>query len=370
MNSSIVTVPAAGGETHILDYLTDEQRFGPGFEAMREAMGACVETFPRDTGAARASYQGEPGSTLRFIGQARPQQAILFGSSSFRLDRIAIYLSGTGPIEYFRAGLGCGYTLRDVRWLADSVLEEILGEIIVPPEGYMDYSQYVSDAFRVPENRRRADENYLSVMGQIGECWGTLLAARGFSDGESFVLRNVGLKSVWRNSGWRIRVIFMDHDDLTVAGSRYQYLWPWREVAGMDRDQVHILGGPMGDETIPGEVGALKSIYRLSPETGDAGLKALEEAATMAYQKTQSQLDADLELQSVFYPRFIEGHKDFDKLVPWYLNTDPAEAESWKVEAAAYLKAKNYDDELVAEYTKTVCHFRAFFERLSFLYRR
>jgi hypothetical protein len=72
----------------------------------------------------------------------------------------------------------------------------------------------------------------------------------------------------------------------------------------------------------------------------------------------------------MFYPRFIEGHKDFDKLVPWYLNTDPAEAESWKVEAAAYLRTKNYDGELVAEYTKTVCHFRAFFERLSFLYRR
>ena len=74
---------------------------------------------------------------------------------------------------------------------------------------------------------------------------------------------------MWKSGAWQTRIIFMDHDDLTVAGSRYQYLWPWREVSGMQRDQVHILGGPMGDETIPGEVGALKNIYRVSPDVAD-----------------------------------------------------------------------------------------------------
>jgi hypothetical protein len=296
-----------------------------------------------------------------------PQQAILFGSSSFRLDRIELYLSESGPEEYFRAGLGRHYTLRDVRWLADSVLEEILGELSVPPARFEDYSQYVRDAFDVPVNRKRADDNYLSVMRQIGQCWGTLLAVRGFSDGESFVQRNVGLKSVWRNAEWQIRVVFMDHDDLTVAGSRYQYLWPWREVSGMERDQIHILGGPMGDETIPGEVGALKAIYRVSPEVGEKGVSSLEQSLSSAYRKTQSQLDSDPQLQSIFYPRFIERHRDFDELVPWFLNRDPSDAESWKVEAAEYLGTK-CGDELAAEYAKIVCHFRNFFERMRFLY--
>ena len=267
-------------------------------------------------------------------------------------------------------GLGRGYTLRDVRWLADSVLEEILGAVTVPSEGYLDYPQYVRDAFRVPENRARANENFLSVMRQIGECWGTLLAVRGFSDGESFVQRNVGLKSFWKNGAWQIRIIFMDHDDLTVAGSRYQYLWPWREVSGMQRDQIHILGGPMGDEIIPGETGVLKKIYRVSSEVGGAGLKSLEEAMSGAYDRTQSQLDTNLELRALFYPQFLEGYRDFDELVPGFLEANPSQAESWKAEAAASMKAKRYDDELIAEYTKTISHFRGFFERVSFLYSR
>jgi hypothetical protein len=368
MNSSIVTVPANAGQTHILDYLTDEQQFGAGLQQTRAAMSECVESFPWDTGVARASYQGERGLTLQFIGQALPQQAVIFGSSSLRLDRIAVYLSDAGPEEYFRRGLGRSYALRDVRWLADSVLEEILGEVTIPPEGYVDYSQYVRDAFRVPENRRRADQNYLSVMRQVGEFWGTLLGVRGFSDGESFVLRNVGLKSVWKNGGWQIRIIFMDHDDLTVAGSRYQYLWPWRELSGMQRDQIHILGGPMGGEIIPGEVGALKNIYRVSPEVGAAGVKSLDGGLSAAYRRTQSQLAVNPELRGLFYPQFLEGFRDFDQLVPGFLETDPSRVESWKDQAAGFLRTKHYDDELIGEYTKGICHFREFLERVSFLY--
>jgi hypothetical protein len=333
-------------------------------------MRGCVESFPSDTGVARASYSGEAGLTLQFIGQALPQQAIIFGSSSFRLDRISLYLSDKGPEEYFRIGLGRDYRLSDVRWLADTVLEEILGEFTIPPEGCIDYPQYLRAAFRVPENRRRADDNYLSTMRQIGECWGTLLAVRGFSDGESFVQRNVGLKSVWKSGAWQIRIIFMDHDDLTVAGSRYQYLWPWREVSGMQRDQVHILGGPMGDETIPGEVGALRNIYRVSSEIADRGMTLLEQALRGAYRLTQAQIGRNDELRSVFYPGFLDGYRDFDELVPSFLGSHRFRIDLWRTEAEAYLKSKRYSEELVAEYIKSIVHFAEFFERMRFLYCR
>ena len=242
--------------------------------------------------------------------------------------------------------------------------------MIVPPEGYLEYPQYVRDAFRVPENRRRADENYLSAMWQIGECWGTLLAVRGFSDGESFVQRNVGLKSIWKEGNWQIRVIFIDHDDLTVAGSRYQHLWPWREVAGMDRDYLHIFGGQMGDETIPGEVGALNSIYRVSPAVGCAGLSSLKDAIGVAYHLTQSHLATNERLRSLFHPYFLEGYRDFDELVPGFLEVDRSQTESWAVEAEALLARKQYGAELIAEYVKTIGRFREFFERIEFLYSR
>src|SRR5262249_4545860 len=142
--------------------------------------------------------------------------------------------------------------------------------------------------------------------------------------------------------------------DLTVAGSRYRYLWPWRELSGMERDLVHILGGPMGDETIPGEVGALRSIYRVSSEVGDAGLKRLEEATVLAYDRTQSQLGGNHELQNLFYPRFIEGYRDFDQLVPGFLKTDPSQMEFWKCEAANYLRTKGYEEELITEYMNAI----------------
>jgi hypothetical protein len=370
MNSSIVNVPTADGETHILDYLNDEHRFGTGFEATRAAMRDCIESFPSDTGVARASYSGEAGTTLQFIGQALPEQAIIVGSTSFRLDRIVLYLSESGPEQYFKAGFGRSCTPSDAQWLADSVLEEILGELTVPVQGYLGYSEYIRETFRVPENRRRADANYLSVMRQIGECWGTLLAVRGFSDGESFVLRNAGLKSIWTNGAWQIRIIFMDHDDLTVAGSRYQYLWPSREISGMRSDQVHILGGPMGDETIPGEVGTLQTIYRVDSDLSRAGVTALEEALVAAYRSTQDQISSNEDLRALFYSRFLVGYRDFDELMPGFLDSDPSQLDSWKTEAETHLVAKGYESQLIAEYIKVIPQARPFFERMRFLYFR
>ena len=126
----------------------------------------------------------------------------------------------------------------------------------------------------------------------------------------------------------------------------------------------------MGDETIPGEVGALRNIYRVGLEVGDAGLKRLEEAPVLAYYRTQSQLGSNHELQNLFYARFLQGYRDFDFLVPGFLKTDPSQIESWKREAAAYLSTKGYEDELINEYTNAICRWRAFLERMSFLYAR
>jgi hypothetical protein len=363
MNSSIVTAPTADGEAHILDYL------GAASGETRQAMRACVRTFPSDTGIRAASYEGENGLTLQFIGQALPQQAVIFGSSSFRLDRISLYLSDAGAEHYFRSGLGRGYTIADARWLADSVLEEVLGEVEVPDGPYRDYAQYVREAFAVPGNRRCADMTYVSVMGQIGEFWGTLLAVRGFSDGESFVQRNVGLKSVWRD-GWNVRIIFMDHDDLTMAGSRYQYLWPVRELAGMQRDQIHILGGAFGEDPVLGDVGALRGIYRVNAEVAESGLRELEAAVVTAYRKTQAELDANQELQALFYPQFIRRHRDLDRLIASFLETDTSRQEAWQAASEDYMRVQGYDGELIAETVDAIRRVRGFLERMRFLYAR
>jgi hypothetical protein len=369
-NNGIVTLPAGDGEAHFLDYLTDEAVFGEGFETTREAMRMCVEAFPSDTGVRHASYSGPQGETLQFIAQALPEQAILVGSSSFRFDRLLLYLSDLGAEHYFRDGLKVDYDETDAQWLADTVLEEILGMVALRFTPFSNYATYVRDTFAIPENRQRADANFLSVMEQIGTCWGTLLAMRGFSDGESFVLRNVGLRSCWRSGAWRVRVIFMDHDDLTVAGSRYPHLWPWREASGMSMDSIHILGGKMGDDWIPGEAGALKQFYRVNATTADAGDRALQAAAQSAYRKTQTALGNNEELRSLFGPTFLNAIQDYDELVPSLLEAAPEAVEARKTRAAEHLRGKGYGEELVSEYVRAILHFREFFERVTFLYAK
>jgi hypothetical protein len=368
--SSVVEVPTADGPVHILDYLTDAAVFGQGFDDMRRALGACADGFPVNSGLARASYQGPRGRTLQFIGQASPEQAVIRGSSSFRLDRLALYLSDEGPEEYFVEGLGRQPTQIELRWLADTLLEEILGELAVPPGGYRDHAQYVRDALAVPCNRARADRHYVSAMHQLGECWGVVLAMFGFSDGESFVQRNVGLRSVWRDGDWRVCVIVQDHDDLTMAGVSPKHISPWREVSGMQRDQIHILGGSTGRATIPGDAGALKEIYRVDPEVGAAGVAALEAALVAAYDRGRAALAVNHELRALFRPGFLDARGDYYELVSRFLRADLENLDPWTEDAAAYLGGRGYGDEQVATYTKSIYHFRRFFDRMRFLYSR
>lgn len=368
-NNSIVSLPAANGDAHLLDYLTDENCFGAQFESTRASMRSCSDAFPSDTAVAKASYAGEAGATLQFIGQALPEQAILAGSTSYRLDRILLYLSDSGPEAYFRAGLGREWNEIDEQWLAVTVLEEILGTVRLPEGSYAGYSKYVRDLFAIAQNRERADENFVSVAQQVGECWGTLLAVRGFTDGESFVLRNAGLRSVWRDGEWQVRYITMDHDDLTVAGSRYKHLWPWRELSGMTFDAIHILGGKMGEERIPGEMGALRQIFRVNESVAEMGHAALRRAAREAYDKTQRALETNESLRAMFNENFLQAYKDFDELEASFPR-EPEGIDRWKAEAAETLRRKGHSEELVAETIRAVGHFREFFERARFLYER
>ena len=358
--SSVVTAPAPEGDMHILDYLAQ------GGDSMQAAMQSCVESFPYDTGVEPASYSGEGALVLRFVGQALPEQAVIFGSTSYRLDRLQLYLSDDGPRHYFTEGLGRSYDALDARWLADTAVEEVLGRLASPLPPFESYPQYVRDLFVV--NRAGADDQYLSVTRQFGEYWGTLLAVRGFTDGESFVQRNVGLKSVRQDGEWRTRIIFMDHDDLTVAGSRYRYLWPSRELAGQYNDMVHILGGQFGEEVVPGSLAALGVIYQVSPELAEVGRKTLQETVRSAYRKTKAEIDRNPGFQALFYPDFVTFHRDFDHLYAGYLQIGTDEAEDWATRTGEYLTSRGWGSELIVETIAALRKHRTLLERMRFLY--
>src|SRR5262249_39404967 len=116
-----------------------------------------------------------------FLGRFAPAQSIIVGTTSFRLDKIALYLSDDGPTEYFQ-GLGVTYSDDDARRLAEQVFEEILGQFTPPKSRYSSQSDYARAILSQTDNRSRADNIYLSVMEQIGNYWGTLLGIGGSSD--------------------------------------------------------------------------------------------------------------------------------------------------------------------------------------------
>ena len=93
---SIHQVPTNDGPAQVLDYFTDPEVFGGEYAAMREAMRRSIRSFGEEWEAAPLELPGDLGTTVTFLNQTAPAQAILGGTSSFRLDLLANYLSGIG----------------------------------------------------------------------------------------------------------------------------------------------------------------------------------------------------------------------------------------------------------------------------------
>ena len=138
------------------------------------------------------------------------------------------------------------------------------------------YRQYLTAAFAVASNRARADGYYLSFVQQMARFWGAVLAVRGYTRGESFVARNVGLKSVWVAGQWQVKIIFMDHDAVVIPGPRDQDFHPQFALDGMALDETYIWGGLPPEERATSAVGYLQSIYRVSDDLGNRANRWLE----------------------------------------------------------------------------------------------
>jgi hypothetical protein len=368
--TTVYTVPTPNGEQHVLNYFTEPGVFGnAGFGKMRSAMGESISAFNREDtfGAPRAA--GDLGLTSQFLSQVAPSQAILVGTSSFRLDRVALYLSNRGAAEYFQA-LGRRYSRDDARRLAEDVLEEALGVLVTPRVRYASHRQYVRAALQLTPNRARADAVFLSLMNQIGQFWGTLIGARGFSNGESFVARNVGLRSVWENGDWRVKIIFMDHDGLNLIGRQAHSFHPLNTIGGMMLDHIHIFGKKRGRRRIKGEVGLLEEIYRPNETVRRKGRSILRRTVRDAYQKTIRAIDSDPEVQRFFQRSFVERIRDWDQIVGEFLTTggDSQAFERWKKRTRRFLEKRRYTNRLIEVHLRAVERHSGFLRRQRFLY--
>ena len=363
--STVYAVPVDGHEVQTVIYFTDPNVFERRFAKMRQAMAQGVAAFEDEGYSKLPALPGDLGLTAQFLSIVAPAQAIISDTSSFRLDRLAIYLSDNGPEDYFGGQSHTSYTQHDARRFADAVLEEILGVYVPPGVAYESHEQYVAAALRLRKNRRRADEIYLSLMQQIGTVLGTLIGIRGYSRGESFVARNVGLRSVWEGGEWRVKIILMDHDALVILGSHNTDFYPHEALHGLLLDETYLWG--RGE--ILGTVGHLQRIYRISENIYQQGLDAARAAAKTAYKKTQRQLASDPNSRALFHETFVERLSHWDELVAAFLRATANGDDSgdWK-EKLYRTFAKKYDQQWLDTHIDALEKNRGFLERHSYLF--
>src|SRR5271165_239985 len=366
--SSIRTIPACCGDTHLLSYFTKRGDFRDGFDAMREQMARAVRAF--EGGDEGTALNGDLGLTVRCLEHVTPRQAILAGSTSFRLKHLEQYLAPGGDGAYFAQGLGQTYTPDDSRRLADTLLEEILGVFEPPAVCERPYAEYLDAAFEHKGNRARADRGYLAALSEIGRFWGTLLAIGGFSYGESFVDRNVGLRSKRTPAGWAPRICFMDHDSLVVPGLKQiqQKLEPARMIDGMRADEWYILGTDPAMTNPLGEVLSLSRIYRASSVVRAAGASRFRKSLAASYRKTRRALSGSL--GNGFSGQYLKAFADWEETVRRYLGAldRGVSFDEWRKPEEQRLISMGYAELAARELADSAKYGEDFFLRYDFLY--
>jgi hypothetical protein len=208
-------------------------------------------------------------------------------------------------------------------------------------------------------------------MTQLGRFWGTLLGIRGHTQGESFVERNAGLRSVWRDGRWQVELVFMDHDSLSFASIGTHVYRPRDSVANAAKDSKHILGGIYGNRfRVRGEHWFLRRIYRVGSSLERRGVAAFRAEMKRAYDLTHDAIRTKPELSKHFHDTFLANLRDWDALVTSYFRTPKLRSarNAWRAASHAHLVSRGYDTDIAEEHVRTVTIQAKFLRRIGFLF--
>jgi DUF971 family protein len=219
----------------------------------------------------------------------------------------------------------------------------------------------------MPENRRRADEIFLELVKQMAVFWGTLLGVRGHSRGESFVARNVGLRSVWEDGQWRVKLIFMDHDAMSLPELDHGHFFAQNALPAILIDERHIWGRANPALFPTTLVGCLHKIYRTGAHVKRKATLLAQHELKAAYKKTQQELTTNAKLRAFFSDVFLNRLFDWDEFVAGYLN---GRDRRWRAKMKAMFADKGYEPDQYDCYAQAVEKNKGFFERNGFLFER
>ena len=363
--NTVYSIPSRVGPVPIFRYFNDKQVYGAGHTEMRAAMKDVVIALKKDEGRNLPHVAGYMGLTAEYISHDAPGQALLSGTSSFRIDKLGLYLSPVGAETYFKNYLQLDYTAAQAKQFADALLEEVLGVYDPPDLECDDYGRYVDAALSMTANRARADEIFLNLVRQIAEVWGTLLGIKGYSRGESFVPRNVGLRSVWEKGQWKVKLVFMDHDALSLPDHEIGHFFAQTAIVSMVHDERHTWGRANPALFHTTLVGYLMSIYRVGSELADRAQTLAAEVLSATYRKTQHAIVHDPKLRVFFMNVFLDRLLDWDHFVKGYLN---GKTPAWEAQMKKLLADKGYEKDAFNYFIEAAEKGRGFLERNRFLY--
>ena len=198
-------------------------------------------------------------------------------------------------------------------------MEEILGLYHPPGVPYREHGEYLGAAFEEPRNRARADRIFRSLMQQIGTFWGTMLAIRGHSFGESLVARNAGIATCWLRGRWCVKLVFMDHDNLYIPAPDLEQFHPHFVLDGTSEDWNYAIGDSKPGAAPVSLVDFLRRIYRVGPSVATEGDTRLRLAIARAYRRARRAVVRRPELRGLFSPEFLEASAAWERRVALHL---------------------------------------------------
>jgi hypothetical protein len=367
---AIKAVPRSDGDhIRLLNWFEDPAAFGGGFDAMRRAMARSLSAFVEEGYVIKSVPRSPEAQTRAFLQCMTPAQCTLVGTSALRLDKADAWLRGKGAESYFTTIYGRRPSVPQACSLADTILLEILG-MYRPPARRDSYPGYVAAAFADAENRAAADRAFSAALKSLGCLWGTLLGLRGFTEGECFVPRNVGLKAVFTGGTWRPQIIFMDHELTSIVGKRWRHFHPRTALPGMHKDWVHIVGGKLGGQLWPGTVATLIDIYRVDAALADQGRASMIEEIRRAYRVTLARLRDDEDVRAHFRPSFLDPLLAWDAVIARYRasRVGARKRSKWKGRMRRVMETHGLDEPLIQEYREAIHRHRRMLHRCPYLF--
>ena len=229
---------------HIVDYFRGWP-LRPGRDQTRPAMRRSIDAFCRESarGRAAARRRARPGDTV-----SRASRSDAVTAHGTRRRSASIDSRPTSPrmarTIYFAEGLHTPVSAAPrAKRFADELLEEVLGIVTPQDAPFEHHAQYIDAVFAGPGEPRHGpigiSLGHAADRHVLGHAAGDASATRY---GESFVARNVGLKSVWAGGSGESRSSSWTTTCMYLTGRMSRDFHPLSAIPGMANDDQHIWG--------------------------------------------------------------------------------------------------------------------------------